>query len=94
MLTDSLTWLIVGQAGTGTAEELGQLSLEPDENFCMGGPGIVFSAETLRRMVPHISYCLQNLLTSHEDVELGRCVKMFAGVPCTFNYEVSDWNFI
>lgn len=74
----------------GNAQELGLLSLSPDENFCMGGPGIIFSAETLRRTVPHISYCLQHLLTSHEDVELGRCIRMFAGIPCTWNYEVRN----
>lgn len=49
---------------------------------------MVFSAETLRKTVPHISYCLQHLLTTHEDVELGRCVRMFAGVSCSWNYEV------
>lgn len=54
----------------------------------MGGPGMIFSAETLRRTAPHISYCLQHLLTKHEDVELGRCIRMFAGVSCTWNYEV------
>lgn len=80
--------LVVGQAGIGKSEELGRLSLNLDENFCMGGSGIVFSGETLKRMVPHISYCLQNLLTTHEDVELGRCVRMFAGVACTWSYEV------
>ena len=79
----------IGQAGQGTKEEFGQLSLERNENFCMGGPGIIFSRETLRRMVPHISFCLKNLYTTHEDVEIGRCVRKFAGVPCTWAFEVS-----
>ena len=78
----------IGQAGTGKAEELGKLSLTAHENFCMGGPGMIFSRETLRRMAPHISYCLRNLYTSHEDVEIGRCVRKFAGVQCTWAYEV------
>lgn len=38
-----------GQAGRGNSEEFGLLSLEYDENFCMGGPGVIFSRETLRR---------------------------------------------
>ncbi|KAK3703751.1 hypothetical protein RRG08_040937 [Elysia crispata] len=80
--------LFIGQAGTGKAEELGKLSLAPDENFCMGGPGMIFSRETLRRMAPHISFCLRNLYTSHEDVEIGRCVRKFAGIQCTWSYEV------
>ncbi|GFS14991.1 chondroitin sulfate synthase 1 [Elysia marginata] len=79
--------LFIGQAGTGKAEELGKLSLAPDENFCMGGPGMIFSRETLRRMAPHISFCLRNLYTSHEDVEIGRCVRKFAGIQCTWSYE-------
>uniref|UniRef100_A0A3B4HC35 Hexosyltransferase n=1 Tax=Pundamilia nyererei TaxID=303518 RepID=A0A3B4HC35_9CICH len=40
----------LGQTGLGTAEELGRLALEPGENFCMGGPGMIFSREVLRRM--------------------------------------------
>lgn len=41
--------LFTGQAGRGNNEEFGLLSLEFDENFCMGGPGIIMSRETLRR---------------------------------------------
>lgn len=37
----------------------------------------------------HIKHCLANLYTTHEDVELGRCVRKFAGISCTWNYEVS-----
>lgn len=40
---------ILGQAGKGNNEEFGLLSLEFDENFCMGGPGVILSSETLRR---------------------------------------------
>jgi len=64
------------------------LSLAHEENFCMGGPGVILSRDTLVRVAPYIDYCLQNLLTSHEDVELGRCIHHFAGVTCTWAYEV------
>lgn len=80
----------VGQAGRGNAEEFGLLSLEFDENFCMGGPGVIMSRETLRRMAPHIPTCLKNLYSTHEDVEVGRCVQKFGGIPCTWAYEVSN----
>lgn len=40
---------ISGQAGRGNNEEFGLLSLEFDENFCMGGPGILLSRETLKK---------------------------------------------
>lgn len=78
----------IGQAGLGNKEEFGQLSLEPDENFCMGGPGVLFSRETLRRLVPHISTCLKHLYSTHEDVEVGRCVRRHVGIPCTWSYEM------
>jgi chondroitin sulfate synthase len=79
----------IGQAGLGNKDEFGLLSLDYDENFCMGGPGIAMSRETLKRVVPHISSCLKNLYSTHEDVEIGRCIKKFAGTSCTWSYEVS-----
>lgn len=85
---DSRRPQFIGQAGRGNQEEFGLLSLEYDENFCMGGPGVIMSRETLARVAPHIKYCLKNLYTTHEDVELGRCVQKFAGIPCTWSYEV------
>ncbi|XP_011309652.1 chondroitin sulfate synthase 1 isoform X2 [Fopius arisanus] len=87
---DSRKPMYIGQAGRGNSEEFGLLSLEYDENFCMGGPGVILSRETLRRIVPHIKECLGNLYTSHEDVELGRCVKKHAGIPCTWSYEMQS----
>ena len=82
----------IGQAGVGKVEELGLLSLKATENFCMGGPGMILSRETLRRMAPHVGYCLNNLYTTHEDVEIGRCVRQFAGIQCTWAYEVGGDN--
>ncbi|XP_032807322.2 chondroitin sulfate synthase 1 [Petromyzon marinus] len=80
----------LGQTGLGTAEELGKLALEPGENFCMGGPGMVFSREALRRVGPHVGQCLRELHTSHEDVEIGRCVRRFAGTQCVWSYEMQQ----
>lgn len=85
---DSRKPMYIGQAGRGNADEFGTLALEYNENYCMGGPGVIMSRETLKRIVPHIKYCLKNLYTSHEDVELGRCVQKYAGIPCTWSYEV------
>lgn len=80
--------LFLGQTGLGTTEEMGKLALEPGENFCMGGPGVIMSREVLRRMAPHIGKCLREMYTTHEDVEVGRCVRRFAGVQCVWSYEV------
>jgi len=33
----------IGQAGLGNKDEFGLLSLDYDENFCMGGPGMIMS---------------------------------------------------
>ncbi|KAI4458334.1 chondroitin synthase [Holotrichia oblita] len=84
---DSRKPWFIGQTGRGNSEEFGLLSLESDENFCMGGPGVIFSRETLRRIAPYIEECLMNLYTTHEDVEVGRCVRKFAGISCTWSYE-------
>uniref|UniRef100_A0AC34RFG1 Hexosyltransferase n=2 Tax=Panagrolaimus sp. JU765 TaxID=591449 RepID=A0AC34RFG1_9BILA len=78
----------LGQAGLGNLAEYGQLALGRRENYCMGGPGIVFSKETIRMLGPHLEGCLMELLTTHEDVELGRCVRKHVGIACTWNYEM------
>ncbi|XP_028633045.1 chondroitin sulfate synthase 3 [Grammomys surdaster] len=82
--------LYLGQTGLGNTEELGKLGLEPGENFCMGGPGMIFSREVLRRMVPHIGECLREMYTTHEDVEVGRCVRRFGGTQCVWSYEMQQ----
>ncbi|KAK7126250.1 hypothetical protein R3I93_021586 [Phoxinus phoxinus] len=82
--------LYLGQTGLGTTEELGKLALEPGENFCMGGPGMIFSRELLRRMAPHIGACLREMYTTHEDVEIGRCVRRFGGTQCVWSYEMQQ----
>ncbi|XP_054667206.1 chondroitin sulfate synthase 3-like [Grus americana] len=84
--------LYLGPTGLGNIEELGKLGLEPGENFCMGGPGMIFSREVLRRMVPHIGECLGEMYTTHEDVEVGRCVRRFGGTQCVWSYEHSRAN--
>ncbi|XP_069138587.1 chondroitin sulfate synthase 1-like [Argopecten irradians] len=80
----------IGQAGKGKKDEIGKLHLSEQDNFCMGGPGIVFSHETLRQMSPHIGSCLHNLMTSHEDVEVGRCIKNYVGIACTWAFEMQQ----
>ncbi|XP_044579709.1 chondroitin sulfate synthase 1 isoform X1 [Cotesia glomerata] len=90
MSVDSGKPMYIGQAGRGNSEEIGQLALKYDENFCMGGPGVIMSKETMKKIVPHVKDCLGNLYTTHEDVELGRCVKKYAGIPCTWSYEMQS----
>uniref|UniRef100_A0A8C4R6J7 Hexosyltransferase n=1 Tax=Eptatretus burgeri TaxID=7764 RepID=A0A8C4R6J7_EPTBU len=82
--------LYLGQTGLGVSQELGKLALEQGDNFCMGGPGVVLSREALRRTAPHVSECLRTLHTTHEDVELGRCVRRFGGTQCVWSYEMQQ----
>ena len=69
----------LGQAGRGRGLERGQLDLAWNENFCMGGPSMVFSWVTLSLMRPNIDACYDSMITSHEDVEVGRCVTRSTG---------------
>ncbi|XP_052100171.1 chondroitin sulfate synthase 1-like [Mytilus californianus] len=80
----------IGQAGLGKKEEIGKLFLNRHENFCMGGPGILFSHTTLRHVGPHVHNCIDNLLTTHEDVEVGRCVRRYTGSSCTWAFEMQS----
>ena len=84
----------IGQMGQGLPEDFGKLSFLDDENFCMGGPGMILSRETLAKIGPHISECLRNVFTTQEDVEVGRCIQRVTGVPCTWAYDVSTDTWI
>ncbi|VDN02638.1 unnamed protein product [Thelazia callipaeda] len=79
---------LIGQAGLGNTAEYGLLALGQKENYCMGGPGVVMSRETLRAVAPHLRSCLMEMFTMHEDVELGRCIARHVGVTCSWNYEM------
>jgi chondroitin sulfate synthase len=93
---------LIGQAGLGNSAEYGQLALGAQDNYCMGGPGVIVSRETLNLVAPHLQSCLLSMLTTHEDVELGRCIKQVVsifelilcvfrkhvGISCTWNYEM------
>ena len=80
--------LYIGQAGTGTKIEKESLGLGAGNNYCMGGPSVVISASALSKVTPHFEHCLNHLVTTHEDVEVGRCIKNFVGVSCTWAFEV------
>ena len=83
--------IYLGQAGTGAKKERGMLNLLPGDNYCMGGPGAVFSRSVLRKVAPHVEHCLLQAPKSHmhEDTELGRCIQRYVGISCTWAYEVS-----
>ncbi|RWS30891.1 chondroitin sulfate synthase 1-like protein [Leptotrombidium deliense] len=90
MTVNSSETFFIGQPGLGSKDEFGQLNLKESENFCMGGPGVIISRETLKRFAPHIQYCLKHLYSTHEDVEVGRCVQKFVNISCTWSFEMSS----
>ena len=83
---DSNRITYLGQAGSGWVEHRDKLGLY-GHNFCMGGPGVVFSHALMKKMCPHISKCKTEIMSKEEDVELGRCVLKYAGVECTHSWE-------
>ena len=87
---DSSDKLLLGQSGTGKPEERGKLGLRDGDNVCMGGPGVIMSRGVLKEVNPHLEYCLNNTATHHEDTEVGRCLRNFAGVMCPWAYQVGS----
>ena len=81
--------LYIGSPGFGKPEDRARLKLAEHEHYCMGGPGVIFSRELLRRLGPHLQDCLDNVVVSYnEDVELGRCVSRKLDIQCTWSYQV------
>ncbi|XP_035702067.1 chondroitin sulfate synthase 1 [Folsomia candida] len=85
---DSRHIYFIGTAGQGNQVDKGTLNLAHNENFCMGGPGIILSFQTLNKVAPHAQQCLKDMYSTHEDVEVGRCVKRFAKISCLWAYEM------
>ena len=81
---------LLGQTGQGNSQEHGKLVLEQNDNYCMGGPGVIMSHSVLHKVGPNAPHCLRNhIYTSHEDVEVSRCIKKFAGIDCAWSYETA-----
>lgn len=78
----------LGHAGIGAKEELGMLSMNLGDNYCIGGPGVILSRSVLKKVAPHLEHCLETAPTTHEDIEVGRCIQRYAGVKCTWAYEM------
>ncbi len=80
----------IGNAGIGREGEIGKLGLFLGMTYCMGGPGAILSRAALAKVTPHLSYCIKNLRTNHEDTEIGRCINKFVGISCTEYDAVSE----
>ena len=92
--------IYLGRPGAGKAEDIKRLKLLPHEQYCMGGPGVIFSNAALRSLVPHFQECLEAIEYYNkfakspwydEDAELGRCVSRKIGIQCSASQEVRSW---
>jgi len=53
----------------------------------MGGSGVILSQQTLTQLGPWLDHCLhREILTKHEDVELGRCILTHVHISCSHAY--------
>ena len=78
--------LYIGQSGSGRRNG-SAIYFPPGEYFCMGGSGVILSQRTLVELAPWLDYCLHHeILTKHEDVELGRCILKHVHISCTNAY--------
>eukprot|EP00117_Sycon_ciliatum_P017073 scpid40344/ scgid16230/ Chondroitin sulfate synthase 1; Chondroitin glucuronyltransferase 1; Chondroitin synthase 1; Glucuronosyl-N-acetylgalactosaminyl-proteoglycan 4-beta-N-acetylgalactosaminyltransferase 1; N-acetylgalactosaminyl-proteoglycan 3-beta-glucuronosyltransferase 1; N-acetylgalactosaminyltransferase 1 len=80
--------IYMGQPGIGFKRDRDRLKLKDGEVYCMGGTGVFYSRSALERIRPHLDTCLDEVMSYHEDVEVGRCVSRKAGLQCTWNYEL------
>ena len=75
--------IYLGQVGKVTKNESGMLNQLPGDNYCMGGPGVVFRRSVLKKVAPHIEHCLLKAPKSHmhEDTGLiGQCIQRYVGI--------------
>lgn len=85
---NSLTDTVIGQGGVGQRNGSTNLGLLKNECYCIGGPGVIMSRNVLKKIAPNIDECLKDTSSTYEDVELGRCIRKFAGVSCLWAKEV------
>ena len=80
--------LFIGQMGLVKPQEFNLLGLNHEDNYCMSGTGMIFSRVALKVIAENIRFCITNMMTTHEDVEIARCLKKRANITCTWNQEV------
>ena len=94
---DSSSKVYLGWAAKGRPEDAKFLQLLPNENYCLGAPGMVFSNAALSALGRELPFCAQSLIRHNKeddvvwgnwDVEIGRCVYRRVGIHCSQSAEV------
>ena len=70
---------ILGSPGEGFRKKV---IVADNEMYCMGGPGMVMSNGLLKKLDQKLLKCLTKLQTTHEDIELWRCIRSTTGASC------------
>ncbi|XP_078620120.1 chondroitin sulfate synthase 1-like [Branchiostoma floridae x Branchiostoma japonicum] len=86
---DSSKKVYMGQPGYGFPEVRNKLGLN-GRNFCMGGPGVIFSRAAIQALCPHLETCMEEVMSREEDVEIGRCVTNHLHIQCTRAWELTE----
>ena len=81
---------VIGQGGIGKRPKVHKLGLVKHECYCLGGPGVIMSGSVLRKIGPNLDRCLNEMVSNHEDVELGRCIRKYAGISCLWAEEAKE----
>lgn len=80
--------LLIGQSVFPTGEERERLGLKEGENYCLE-LGYVASWGVIKQVCPMLKRCQENARSENEDVEVARCIRIYANVNCTAAVEVS-----
>lgn len=54
----------------------------------MGGTSILLSKSLLYQIGPYLKLCLKNVVTIHEDTEIGRCIINVLNISCSKKFSV------
>ena len=82
---------LIGSPGYGRDEDD---FIEENMVYCMGGTGIIYSNALVRAIRPHLTTCIKQLYTEHEDIEICRCIWRYTSTKCTSSrskYFFQNW---
>ena len=79
--------LFIGHSVSPLGDERDELGFREGENYCLE-MGYVVSRRTLELVCPKLGICQANARSENEDVEVARCIRIYAGINCTTANEV------
>ena len=75
--------IYMGCPGFGRPNDQARIKLKENEHYCMGGPGVIFSRSSLRKLAPHLENCLEvREVVSTPPLSVRLCLPSFASYTC------------